>query len=83
MGNSMTIRNMESSELAPFSFPVAMSNGAAGALAAAIPAHSEDCAADEIPSVEGCLRGLRWGLVIEGAAALIIYGAWRLLLILR
>jgi hypothetical protein len=74
---------MERSRLGPFPFPLGMSSGAATALPAAIPAPRQECAADEIPSADGCLRGLRWGLVIEGAAALIICGAWRLPLILR
>jgi hypothetical protein len=82
-GSSMTGRAMETSKLDPFPIPMTMSGHAAAALPAAIPAPSEECAADEAPSVAGCLRGLRWGLAIEGAAALAIYGAWRLLLILR
>jgi hypothetical protein len=83
MGSGMTIRTMESSKPGPFPFPVALTGGAATALRAAMPAPREECAADDIPSAEGCLRGLGWGLAFEGAAALIIYGAWRLLLMLR
>ena len=83
MGSSMTVRTMESSELGSFPFPVTMSCGAAIALPAAIAAPSEECATDEVPTAAGCLRGLRWGLAFEAAAALMIFGAWRLFLILR
>jgi hypothetical protein len=83
MGNSMTVRVIESSELGSFPFPVTMSGGVAIARPAPIPAHDEECATDEVPTAAGCLRGLCWGLALEAAAGVILYGAWRLLLFLR
>jgi hypothetical protein len=40
-------------------------------------------AACEIVSVAGILRGLGWGLVIEGAGALLLYGIWHFALTVR
>jgi hypothetical protein len=45
--------------------------------------HAENADISEVPSAAGCLRGLGWGLALEGAAAVVIYGIWRLALILR
>jgi hypothetical protein len=46
-------------------------------------AHPANAAAGEIPSAAGCLRGLGWGIAIEGTAALLLYGIWRIVLVLR
>jgi hypothetical protein len=83
MASSMTVRTMETSELGSFPFPVTMNRGAMTAQPAAIPAPGEECATDEVPTAAGCLRGLWWALTFEAAAALMIYGGWRLFLILR
>jgi hypothetical protein len=83
MGSSTAARAIASSNADLFPFPMTVRSGAASTLPGAIPRPSGQCAADEVPSAAGCLRGLGWGLAIEGAAALMIYGAWRLLLILR
>jgi hypothetical protein len=83
MGSSMTARTIESPKLNSFPFPLPMGRREATALRVAVPASIEECATDEVPTAAGCLRGLWWGLAFEAAAALILYGAWRLFLILR
>jgi hypothetical protein len=43
----------------------------------------DDAEADGVPSASGCLRGLCWGLAVEAAGGLLLYGAWHLAVILR
>jgi len=41
-----------------------------------VSSEQEPCAADEIPTSTGCMRGFCWAIGIEAATALCVYGAW-------
>lgn len=67
----------------PCPMPVGMRVHTAPARRAAQVPHAGYTAAGKTPGAAGCLRGLGWGLAIEGMAALLVYGIWRAALILR
>lgn len=81
MASSMTAPARASLE--PHRFPVTLRVTVAPMLRRVEPARREDAECGEVPSAAGCLRGLCWGLALEGAAAAVIYGLWRLALVLR
>ena len=82
MGNRMTARATATMHPEPCATPLRMRVYAAAPRAAHAP-HAGNTVAGETASAAGCLRGLGWGLAIEGSAALLIYGIWRVVLVLR
>jgi hypothetical protein len=83
MGRSTTVRSTERIYSEPCPVPMRMRLCAVPAPRPARLAEVEAGAAGQSPSAAGCLRGLGWGLALEGAAALLVYGIWHIALILR
>lgn len=79
MGNSITAKGNPE----PYPIPLRIRLYPAPAPRSPESAHPGKAAAGETPGAAGCLRGLGWGLAIEGTAALLVYAIWRAVLVLR
>jgi len=84
----MAVRSMAGSELAPFPFPMPREGSAAPEIqndareAEEFPPE-EDSLAEEVHVTSGCMKGVRWALGLEAAAALLAYGIWQILRLWR
>jgi hypothetical protein len=76
----MSARTNSNLEPEPSSLPLRMRLATASAWRGVELVPRENAAAGEIPTIAGCLRGVCWGLAIEGAAGLLFYAMLRLVL---
>ena len=84
----MSVRTIAGSDWASFPFPLpeqacAVPEIQADAREAEEFPPEEDSLAEEIHVTAGCMRGVRWALGLEAAAAVLVYGIWQIVRIWR